>query len=57
LRKAASSLAQWRRDGLELDCVAINIPTVHFERDSLLSAVRAALARHQNSDRARSSWS
>ena len=47
LRKAASSLAQWRRDGLALDCVAINIPTVHFERDSLLSAVRAALARHQ----------
>ena len=46
LRKAASALAQWRHDGLTLDCVAINIPTVHFERDSLLSAVRAALARH-----------
>lgn len=43
LREAARALARWRQEGVALDNVAINIPTVHFERDSLLSTVREAL--------------
>jgi predicted signal transduction protein with EAL and GGDEF domain/DNA-binding response OmpR family regulator len=47
LAKAASALAQWRHDGIALDCVAVNIPTVHFERDSLLTALQEALVRNK----------
>lgn len=46
LRKAAGALAQWRRDGIDLECVAINIPTVHFERGSLLAEIKEAIERH-----------
>jgi EAL domain-containing protein (putative c-di-GMP-specific phosphodiesterase class I) len=42
LQQAAELLATWRQQGVCLDRIAINVPTVHFERDSLLTTLRAA---------------
>ncbi len=47
LQHAAGQFAQMRRQGIALERLAVNIPTAHFERDSLLSGLRAAL--HLNS--------
>jgi EAL domain-containing protein (putative c-di-GMP-specific phosphodiesterase class I) len=44
LRQSARDLAAWRAAGLRLACVAVNIPTQHFERESLLDTLRDALA-------------
>jgi diguanylate cyclase (GGDEF)-like protein len=44
LRQAARALAGWRAQGIDLDCVAVNVPTQHFERDSLLASTREALS-------------
>ena len=43
LQHAAHQFAQLRRQGIALERLAVNIPTAHFERDSLLSGLRAAL--------------
>jgi diguanylate cyclase (GGDEF)-like protein len=47
LRQAGSDLAIWRATGLRLDCVAVNVPTQHFERESLLETVREIIDRHR----------
>jgi EAL domain-containing protein (putative c-di-GMP-specific phosphodiesterase class I) len=47
LQHAASLLAEWRRQGIDLDRVAINVPTVHFERESLLTVLRASMLVHR----------
>ncbi|MCL4748176.1 MAG: EAL domain-containing protein [Burkholderiaceae bacterium] len=47
LQHAAGQFAQMRRQGIALQRLAVNIPTAHFERDTLLSGLRAAL--HLNS--------
>ena len=43
LRQAAGALADWRLGGLALECVAVNVPTQHFERESLLATMREAI--------------
>ena len=43
LLHAATMLATWRRQGLRLERVAVNVPTIHFERESLLTTLRSAL--------------
>ena len=43
LQHAATMLATWLRQGLRLERVAVNVPTIHFERESLLTTLRSAL--------------
>jgi diguanylate cyclase (GGDEF)-like protein len=43
LRQAAEALAGWRAAGLALECVAVNVPTQHFERESLLATMREVI--------------
>ena len=43
LREAAGALADWRAAGVALECVAVNVPTQHFERESLLATMREAI--------------
>jgi len=47
LQTAAARLAEWRRLGVVLERVAVNVPTVHFERDSLLTTLRTAMHVHR----------
>ena len=47
LQQAAHDLAGWRSAGLQLDCVAVNMPTQHFERESLLDTMREVLGQHR----------
>jgi diguanylate cyclase (GGDEF)-like protein len=47
MRQAARDLAVWRAAGLRLDCVAVNVPTQHFERDSLLDTMCDVIERHR----------
>ena len=47
LQQAAHDLAAWRSAGLGLDRVAVNMPTQHFERESLLDTMRTVLERNR----------
>jgi len=47
LQTAAERLAAWRRAGLAVERIAVNVPTIHFERESLLSTLRAAMHVHR----------
>jgi diguanylate cyclase (GGDEF)-like protein len=41
--RACADLAAWRHHGVDIGAVAVNIPSAHFERASLLAVARDAL--------------
>ena len=45
--RACADLAAWRRQGASIGSVAVNLPSAHFERASLVAVVRDAIAAAQ----------